>query len=76
MVIIALVIGLILLGLYVVFAGKGFGALFSAESCTGRGGECVSQTATCDSSRPVETTTSDCKTGGAQPMKCCVPLGR
>ena len=75
-IIIALVIGLVILALYLVFAGKGFGALSSAESCKGRGGTCIDATAVCGTNIPVETTTSDCQRTGTSPKKCCVPLGR
>lgn len=72
-VIIALILALVMLGLYVVFAGKGFGALGSAESCIGRGGSCVAFPGTCGDAAPVSVVTSDCKKENNK--QCCVPLG-
>lgn len=72
-VIIALVIGLILLGLYAVFGSKVFGSAFSAESCAGRGGSCDPYPGDCPSAKPVSAATSDCKKENGK--QCCVAVG-
>jgi len=73
LVIIFLVLGLILLGLYSIMTGKTFGQLFSATSCSGRGGTCIDATATCSEKTPVPAEASDCHR--ADKKQCCVPLG-
>lgn len=73
-VIIALVLALLLLGLYAVFGGKVFGNVFSAESCRGRGGSCEVYPGDCpNAQQPVSTVTSDCKKENK--LQCCVPVG-